>query len=80
MTAKSEAIVLASEILYRLSVYAGLALCLPKWACLAYIFLQVKEFYLGKQFFTKEPGWHITQCCAYVAPLVCLEISYYIPT
>jgi hypothetical protein len=25
-------------------------------------FLQVKEDYLGKQFFLKETGWHMTQC------------------
>lgn len=29
--------------------------------------LQVKEVYLGEQFFSKEPGWHMTQCCAFVA-------------
>jgi hypothetical protein len=26
--------------------------------------LQVKEVYLGKQFFSKETGWHMTQCYA----------------
>jgi len=25
--------------------------------------LQVKEVYLGKQFFLIETGWHMTQCC-----------------
>jgi hypothetical protein len=24
--------------------------------------LQVKEVYLSKQFFSKETGWHMTQC------------------
>jgi len=25
---------------------------------------QVKQVYLGRQFFIKETGWHMTQCCA----------------
>jgi hypothetical protein len=29
--------------------------------------IQVKEVYLGRQSFSKETGWHMTQCCAYVA-------------
>ena len=46
-----------------IGVYAGLALCLPNYACLAYNFLQVKEVHLGKQSFSKETGWHMTHCC-----------------
>jgi len=34
----------------------------PKGLAWLTLFLQVKEVYLGKQSFSKETGWHMTQC------------------